>query len=395
MAKLTLWKSLRSDGTLPLDADVSQIRIRHEMILEIPTISLFAAIQSIGLGLGQDLIFKTIKYTWKYQIQDSTGFVLFEQQVEITLLIVALVISSWGAFNLSLFTWSFGGERITTTVINGKAAGPGNEPYKFTIGGQPTSEFGIMEKGGGSDFTDLFANVNDAWMSTVYKINIPKGAKLVVLQDTAGLGIRSRPEWSFSFSEAAEAPASWLDTQGAIRSLMPVNTRIFVAHTYRGPQGRSRRAFINNSGVGSIWKDATNRTYALVKSAGPWVLYYSDLDGLDMLPVLYNRDIAPSDEELVGSQVAVWRSEFRDATAVPRTQGGYGSIAMLSDTAHYVSASGDLVPGETKIIGPHKDKSMVLLVSSIADGRERLVATDLDTVQYESLDGGDSWEPIL
>ena len=178
---LTSWKSVKRNGEIPLDQFADEVQYRRFLHWE--------------MDLSGSLIAQNGTGDWHIQIvSEDFQTVLFEQKVSLT-----LRCTSYGVTGLEFFTWQFLKETIETPIIEGRPTGPDNPSWSHTIGGTEFSEFGTMELGGGTDYTNLTAIIEDWWDSPVYTFSLPAKCRLRVIKDTWNLGSSSRAEWQFRF----------------------------------------------------------------------------------------------------------------------------------------------------------------------------------------------------
>lgn len=243
---LSSWMSIKSDGSIGNDRPITLFQYRHYINWEVPLIMIG---MDMKRGVGR----------WKFRIVSQTGEVLFEQSVELIIDCISLgslglelftwmfeketitttVVNGVPARSLTVTVTEdapknsniikvqkllasipkgvsliFGGVTVTldaeapedsvelsvTPTEDAITAGTSylyedNPPWKYTLGGTKFSEFGTMETGGGSDYTNAVAYINDWWDSPVYRLNLPVGCKFVFVMDSWSLGAKKRVEW--------------------------------------------------------------------------------------------------------------------------------------------------------------------------------------------------------
>lgn len=321
MPPLPDFKPAKSDGTLPLDATASQFQYSH---------ALHYVTSLDGLGIA----YQEAKGRWRVQFI-SNGTVIFEQMVELT-----FGITSLGFSGLQFVAWQIVKEKITSFIINGEAINNLNPAWKYTVGGTELSEFGITIPGGGGDYVDQELNINVDWQSTIYNMKVPVGTKLKVVFDSWGLGVQSRPEYGFRFGGVAGGLSLWMDRVGAVRGAIPLGQRVFATHAYNGPASRRYLAHIDKADSPVIWKDRTNRLWITALKEDSYRLWYSDLDGVNLQPLLYTFDNITNDQDgLEGKQVSIWSKAFSNVDVQPLRGGGSASTAQRDGRQWFTSSS--------------------------------------------------------
>jgi hypothetical protein len=159
---------------------------------------------------------------------------------------------------LQLFTWAFQKEVITTPIIGGAETSAENPSWSYTLGGTEFSEFGILIPGGGSSYTDIVATIIEEWQSPVYRMNVPVGAKLKVIQDHWGMGASTRPEWQFRFREGVrrmlDTAAGFFGEIVAARPLggQPSRTAIQGGHSWPFHRTLNEHGFVRGASEPSL-----------------------------------------------------------------------------------------------------------------------------------------------
>lgn len=179
---LSNWKNA-ARGVLPISKTTNEFQYRRFINWEV---DLFAYGMGARVASGE----------WHIRIISPSNNLVFEQKVVLTLQVISL-----GFTGLQFFTWAFNKEVITTLSIGGTEITPENPAWKYTLGGTELSEFGTMEIGGGTSYTDKTAIIEDWWDSPVYKLQLLPGTKFEVVKDAWGLGASNRPEWQWRFRQ--------------------------------------------------------------------------------------------------------------------------------------------------------------------------------------------------
>ena len=266
MAGMTDWKPADSNKVLPNDNVAGQFRYRHYVNWEVFLGGTF--------GIGS----KQATGSWQMRLRSPSDEIIFEQEVKITMQVVAL-----GFFGLILFTWNFVKQDINTTVVAGQQITETNPAWTYTIGGGEFSEDNAyFAPGGGSDYSDATATITGFWESTIYRSQIPVGSKLDVVYDHWGLGVSARPEWQFSFGESALGKIdSTIDAYNQLYLAAPtweLNNGIAFSRSWQPYQYRNEYSTLNGDSP-SIGVGDDGRVM-MIKRDDTGVFLYKSLDAM-------------------------------------------------------------------------------------------------------------------
>lgn len=370
------WKSVRSDLTLPLDdKPASQFQYKRFIHWEVDL---------IGVGIAG----RTATGSWHIQLVSPTNAVLFEQKVTLTLWVVYT-----GTVGLQIFTWAFRSEKIETPIVAGTATGENNPSWSYTLGGTEQSEFGILDPGGGSDYTDLTAIIEAEWLSPVYKMRVPPGTKLKIIRDAWGLGASTRPEWKFRFVEG-DAPK--LDTRfdrfGALlfaRGVSDVTETVQMGRSWPQHQIRDAGATLVGTDPTIIELPDGREILGILTASG-----YIEYESLNS-EWTWKRVEYPDDEKGFGTKpYAVWPAGvlMPKMIVLDDAEGGTRlSIAVQGDDLLCKRIGREGI-AETVVVG---DADSTQEYSLSSDGKGLVQISDLSGLpKWESSNGGNTWAPV-
>ncbi len=267
---LTDWRATQSDGTI---ADTPATCFRYKYVIDFW--------HSFAGSSG--IVNTTLEGDWRLRVVNTDDETIFEQEVHLSYQLVALVIGFAGNPWLSTYIWWYvdGSERIRTTTcgtdmalaetasgvtvaqttipltnvqgvfpVDGPAwleqerieydgvaadilsgvnrgiyAGPWGHAAGVEVREAPPTigvEQGIAVPAGGGDYTNIEGHVMTEWMSPVYELAVPAGARVVIDFHNVGLQALSKSVAAIQTQVCAGAIACTRDPwQGVSWAVLP------------------------------------------------------------------------------------------------------------------------------------------------------------------------------
>lgn len=258
MPTFTDWESDQSDGTLPNTEDAGIFQYRHFVHWETN--------QTWDAGIGRNGT-----GSWTIQIKDPSGIVIFEQTVQITVTVMFF------GFAMVWYYYSRTDE-INTTIVEGQQV---TEPIPptFLLG----VETGNMVLGGDTvpTYGSAFGGIIDAfWQSPVYKMSVPIGSKLNVINDRWGLGVQTRPDWQWRFGDGSDFQIdSTFDSFGFLNSVTSQGTKDLICQRSL-PNHTTREQDVILSGSDPTMAVLRNGKTLLIKKDANALGMYESLDAM-------------------------------------------------------------------------------------------------------------------
>jgi len=377
MPETSEWESSQLDGTLPFDEDVTQFQYRKFIHWEFSLFSLQTAFPGFGLG------YTVATGSFRVKIFDPNDVVIFEQKVTLRILVTALIFGSFGLVGIGLFIWLPTSEKIETLIINGQPVTDENPSWKYTIGGQESSEFGTYEVGSGEGATTNAGIIEDWWDSPVYRISIPQGSRWHIVGDSWAYGVssgllyqfRSLPGGAFgvNFIDAEIDPIGVMNLAYTDQSM--ISTRRFD-HPYRDPR---ERAYVIESRDGSVAETPYGWEYIAVRKSNT----YEELISIDSLGTLLGREETPEARILWEGQILNPRYIILANGVRITIQNRGGELVMKSSRDDFGGEKVISLVGLSEAFDITEDSSGVIWV------------TNENGAQFMSSDGGDQWNQAV
>lgn len=434
---LTNWAAHKSDWSLPLDKPAREFQYRHYINWETYA---YAFGMTLRQGTG----------SWKMQLVLQDNTVIFEQEVSLIINMVALnyggiELFTWWSNSELIRTTIIGGQpvgpapyfgnwqyvwspevlyapndivrfdnpeteerRTYFALVGGINLQPDLNPdhwlpvpsddhgvitwpdpaWSHTIGNTVYSEFGTMEKGGGTDVTLLRVFITDWWDSPVYVMPVYPGTKLNVISDHWGLGVQTRPEWQFRFQygqfqlvDCKFGPFGELNVVHGSKN----NPRMRIGHSWGDNRSLQDYAYIEGAVSPSLAFTAEgHRIIGLLFTNGFWEYISRD----------FGRSIEPLEYASEAAGIKTTEPIFGPETMMPQLV-SVGNIRMALGTVGQEIHVRRILrdgPAELVTVGSFLGQNSYAID---VDPTGRTVIVDSYGIPvYETLDQGLSWQEI-